>query len=308
MLPALNEEENIGRLLEDVFSQKLGEDLALSEVLVISDGSTDSTEAVVRAMCPQHPELRLIVNESRRGKAVCINIGAGEVTGDFLVLVDADVRLGGPLTLASLLEGLDDETGMAGGVPVPVEDVSGIAPMIFVCGDMLRDYIRRNLNEGSNIYSAHGRILALKRDLYQRIEIPSIKQGNLVLSTDQFLYYSCIRSGLRFVLRPDATVLYRLPTSFKDYLLVTVRFMYSATNTTVFFDDRRFNSEFHVPLALKVKAMLYLLSRKPLGAFAWVGYRAAARTIYFYKRYLRKEEVGAAWQISESTKGRIERR
>jgi glycosyltransferase involved in cell wall biosynthesis len=305
LVPALNEEKNIGKLLDDIFSQELGEDLVLDEVIVISDGSTDSTEAEVLERCPGHSELRLMVNEKRLGKAVCINVGKRGVTADYLVLVDGDTRLGGPQTLAELVSGLDEGTGMVGGVPVPVKDVGGLAPMIFVCGDILRDYIRKNLKGGSNIYSAHGRILALSRDLYEKVEVPSLERGSRVLSTDQSLYYSCLKEGKRFVLRPDARVIFKLPRSFKDYLLVSVRFMYSATNTTEFFDDRHFNSEFHVPLGIKVRAMLHLFRQKPLGAVAWIGYRLAARTIYLFKRYVKKEEVGAAWEISESTKDSI---
>lgn len=81
--------------------------------------------------------------------------------------------------------------------------------------------------------------------------------------------------------------------------------MYSATNTTKFFNDRGFSNEFHVPLRIKVGAMLNLFRLKPLGALAWIGYRFAARCIYVFKRYLKKEEVGAAWDISESTKDTI---
>lgn len=83
--------------------------------------------------------------------------------------------------------------------------------------------------------------------------------------------------------------------------------MYSATNTTEFFDDRGFNSEFYVPLRLKVGAMLHLFRLKPFGALEWLGYRVAARCVYFFKRYINREEVGAAWDVSESTKSGIDR-
>ena len=305
LVPALNEEKNIARLLDNIFSQDLGNGLDLNEVIVISDGSTDATESEVRRKCAEHDSLRLLVNEKRLGKAACINIGKEGVTDDYLILVDGDIRLGGPMTLNRLVDGLDSRTGMAGGIPVPVLDARGLAPRIFIYWDILRDCIRRNLNGGSNLYSAHGRILALSRNLYDGLETPKLEQGNKVLSTDQFLYYSCINANLEFVLKPDAKVLFKLPTSFKDYLLVSVRFMYSATNTTEFFDDKRFNSEFHVPLKLKVGAMLHLIKSKPFGAVEWLGYRVAARSIYVYQRYFKKEEVGAAWQVSESTKGDI---
>lgn len=307
LIPALNEEKNIGGLLDDLYSQDLGGGLTLERVIVISDGSTDDTEAEVLRRAEAHESLELVVNDVRLGKAECINRGKRGVSSDFLVLIDGDVRLQGEDTLFELLRDLGPQVGMAGGIPVPVLDVKGLAPRIFVYGDILRDYIRRNLNSGSNIYSAHGRVLALSRDLYERVEIPRLDQGSRVLSTDQFLYYSCVKAGMAFALRPGARVLFKLPKSFKDYLLVSVRFMYSATNTTEFFDDRGLSSEFHVPLRIKVGAMINLIRLKPLGAVEWLGYRLAARTVYLYKRYIKREEMGAAWQISETTKDTIEK-
>jgi glycosyltransferase involved in cell wall biosynthesis len=306
LIPALNEGRNIGPLLDDVYSQELEDTLALDRVIVISDGSTDNTEETVVARTSRYETLELRVNPKRQGKAVCINEGKAGLDCDYFVLIDGDVRLNGKGVLNALLRDLADDVGMVGGLPVPVEDRSGLAPMIFLCGDILRDYIRRRLNDGSNIYGAHGRILALSRRLYQNMEIPSLEQGSRVLSTDQFLYYACITNGLKFVLRFDAEVLFKLPESFRDYLLVTVRFMYSARNTKHYFHDERFTNQFHVPMSLKVKAMLHLIHRKPLGALAWVCYRFLARAIYMFNRYVRKKEIGATWEISESTKDAIE--
>lgn len=219
LVPALNEEKNIGQLLDDIFAQELGEHLVLHEVIVVSDGSTDGTEGVVSSMCQSHPELRLMVNDRRLGKGACINMGKRSVTDDFLILVDGDIRLSGPRTFCNLVDGLDGSAGMAGGVPVPARHVKGLAPRIFICGDILRDYIRTNLKGGSNIYSAHGRILALSRDMYEQVEIPSLEQGSRVLSTDQFLYYSCIKAAKQFVLRPDARVLFNLPDSSRIFYM-----------------------------------------------------------------------------------------
>jgi glycosyltransferase involved in cell wall biosynthesis len=304
VIPALNEGKNIGDLLDDVFSQELVDSLSLQKVIVISDGSTDETEEVVRKRIPLEPRLELRINPKRLGKAACINIGTSSLESDFLVLVDGDVRLYGPHTFKNLLENLDDDVGMVGGIPVPVKEISGLAPMVFMCGDILRDYIRSRLNEGNNIYSAHGRILALSRELYAALEIPRI-EGGKVLSTDQFLYYACVKSGMRFVLRETAQVLFILPESFKDYLRQTVRFMYSASNTKYFFDDVRFANQFYVPLEVKVGAMLHLFRRKPFGALAWLAYRFVARSMYLAKRYLLKKEVAATWEVAESTKDAV---
>lgn len=302
VIPAYNEASNIGLLLDDIFEQETGKGLKLEKVLVISDGSTDETEEMVRERQETGRTLELVVNPRRMGKAVCINLAVKLVESDYMVLIDADVRLAGPLTLERLLEGLTDDVGMAGGVPVPASIPPGFAPAIYICGDILREYIRLELKGSSNIYGAHGRILALSRNLYPGLEIPSIDDGSRVLSTDQFLYYSCIKSGKRFVLRDKARVLFNLPETFDDYLRQTVRFMYSAANTSRYFNDRGLTSEFYVPLGVKLKGMLRLFRRRPFTGLAWVGYRFVARFLYLFERHLMRREVGAAWDVSESTK------
>lgn len=305
VIPAYNEESNLGPLLDDVFDQET-RGLRLEKVLVISDGSNDRTEEVVRERRETERSLELLVNPRRVGKAECINLAVKLVDSDYMVLIDADVRLSGSLALKRLLEGLGDEVGMAGGVPIPASIPPGLAPAIYMCGDILREYIRREMKGSSNIYGAHGRLLALSRDLYMELEIPSIDEGAKVLSTDQFLYYSCIKSGKRFVLRDQAKVLFNLPETFRDYLRQTIRFMYSAANTSRYFNDKGLTSEYHVPLDVKLKGMLHLARRRPLTSLAWIGYRFIARSLYLFRRHVLKREVGAAWDISESTKLEVE--
>ncbi len=305
MIPAYNEANNIGLLLDDVFKQQLGDLIRLEKILVISDGSTDSTEAIVRKLQETEPSLELAVNNHRLGKAACINLANRTVATDYLVLIDADVRLGGHTTLRLLLEDLPEDVGMVGGVPVPVMVRSGLAPTVYMCGDTLRNYIRRRFKGSSNIYAAHGRLLALSKALYSDLEIPSIDQGSKVLSTDQFLYYSCIKRGKKFLLRDQAQIFFNLPETFRDYLRQTVRFMYSAANTKKYFGDTGTTSEFYIPLRVKMNGLLYLFRQRPLSSIAWIGYRLMARSLYIYRRLIRRQEVGAVWDMSESTKSEI---
>ena len=44
---AFNEEKNIGRLLKAILSQKLNQ-IKITEIIVVSDGSTDKTDEIVK--------------------------------------------------------------------------------------------------------------------------------------------------------------------------------------------------------------------------------------------------------------------
>lgn len=306
LIPALNEEKNIGGLLDDILEQELGDSLVLEKVIVVSDGSTDSTEDIVRARSARDPRVNLVVNESRMGKPCSLNIGKREVDSDFLVHLDGDVRLNGRHTLRNLLEGHRDDVGLVGGNPVPVEEAGeSLAALISRCGDIMRNDIMLRIRGGRNIYSAYGRIIAMSRAFYSAIEMPVIEGGNTLIAEDQFIYLSCVKLNMRYEFRGDAEVLYGLPTSFKDYLNQVVRFLFSAVNTKAYFDDSRLTAEYRIPLPVKVVALTNLVRREPLGAAAWLGYRVIVRVRYLARRLLFKGGVGETWEVSESTKSSI---
>ena len=83
IIPALNEERQIGYLLSDIAGQTRRPD----EVLVVDAGSEDGTVAVVR----RFPFAELL--EGTPPVACGRNLGGRSATGDVLIFLDADVRL-----------------------------------------------------------------------------------------------------------------------------------------------------------------------------------------------------------------------
>jgi len=65
-IPAYNEEANIGLLLNDITLQK-NRNYILKEIIVVSDGSTDSTVKKVEQASIQ--SIKLIINKKRTGLA-----------------------------------------------------------------------------------------------------------------------------------------------------------------------------------------------------------------------------------------------
>ncbi|MCM8801401.1 MAG: glycosyltransferase family 2 protein [Candidatus Omnitrophica bacterium] len=81
VIPAYNEEENIGQLLQDIYAT-LGKDL---RILVIDDASSDKTAEIARqygAEVIQHPY--------RIGNGACIKTGLRNTASEIIVLMDAD--------------------------------------------------------------------------------------------------------------------------------------------------------------------------------------------------------------------------
>ena len=80
IIPALNEEENLARVLPAVIAQIEPSD----EVIVVDNGSDDATIAVAASF-----NVKVVV-ESRRGRGRARNAGVKQAVGEFIVFLDAD--------------------------------------------------------------------------------------------------------------------------------------------------------------------------------------------------------------------------
>ena len=86
---AYNEEKIIGQSIESIFKQKL-EGISVKEIIVVSSGSTDGTDDIVRSYQAEHPELVLIRQEKREGKNSAINCYLDAKSCDVVVMLNAD--------------------------------------------------------------------------------------------------------------------------------------------------------------------------------------------------------------------------
>jgi len=89
LIPAYCEAENILGTLENVASALAP--LAIEhEIVVIDDGSTDETAAVVRANAARFPGVRLLVNDRNMGFGWTYRRGVDAASRDYIVMVHGD--------------------------------------------------------------------------------------------------------------------------------------------------------------------------------------------------------------------------
>lgn len=89
IIPAYKEGERIGRNLLEV-DKYLKSKSYTYEIIVVEDGSPDNTAEVVRNYALQIPHLRLVDNDTNRGKGAVVRQGLLEATGQYRVFLDAD--------------------------------------------------------------------------------------------------------------------------------------------------------------------------------------------------------------------------
>ena len=91
VIPAYNEERRLPATLDAVFTWLDSSPYGDAEVLVVDDGSTDSTAAVVESRAATEPRLLLVQNPGNRGKGFAIRHGMLEAQGDWILFSDADL-------------------------------------------------------------------------------------------------------------------------------------------------------------------------------------------------------------------------
>ena len=89
VIPARNEEGCIGETVA-LFAEKLRQESIPYEIVVVDDGSTDSTAAVIERAALSDPGVKLVPNTERHGFGMAIRAGLSFCTGDAVAIVMGD--------------------------------------------------------------------------------------------------------------------------------------------------------------------------------------------------------------------------
>ena len=88
LVPAFNEEKTIERVLNKLLEVPIGE----REIIVVDDGSTDSTGRIVQRLAAENPKIRFFSQVENLGKTTAIARAIRESTGEILIVQDADLE------------------------------------------------------------------------------------------------------------------------------------------------------------------------------------------------------------------------
>lgn len=94
VVPAYNEESRIIKMLEETLqylrTRRSNNDRFTYEVLIVDDGSKDSTASIVLDYASKYSEIRLLRQPYNMGKGAAILAGCSHCRGELILIVDAD--------------------------------------------------------------------------------------------------------------------------------------------------------------------------------------------------------------------------
>jgi glycosyltransferase involved in cell wall biosynthesis len=106
VIPVFNESATVGEILRRVLA--VGPAIGMEiEVIVVDDGSDDDSASIVRAAAAVDERIRLLEHPTNRGKGAALRTGFAAVSGDVVVVQDADLEYD-PRDYPALLEPLRD--------------------------------------------------------------------------------------------------------------------------------------------------------------------------------------------------------
>lgn len=118
IIPTLNEEKNIGNLIDCILGQSIGKQ---AEIIVVDCKSEDRTEEIVKKYQEKNNLIKLIVSDIR-GVSYQRNLGAEKALNERIVFLDADVLLPEGFLEENLKELEKRSLGTAGCYVEPISD------------------------------------------------------------------------------------------------------------------------------------------------------------------------------------------
>jgi len=184
-----NEEKNIGRLLDSILRQRL-ENGMISEVIVVSSGSTDNSDMIVRELAKKDGRIRLLRQERREGKASAVNYFLKEAKEEIVVVSSGDVIFE-ENCLENLIRPFDDpKVGMTSVNPIPVNPRRSFTGYVSCMHWKLHNKFKR-----------HGETIAFRKSLVRKlpydtavdeawIESVVVKRGYKIVHVDNAIVYN----------------------------------------------------------------------------------------------------------------------
>jgi cellulose synthase/poly-beta-1,6-N-acetylglucosamine synthase-like glycosyltransferase len=192
LVSAYNEEEVIEKMLQNKLALDYPKDKV--EILVVSDGSTDRTDEIVKKY--EREGVTLMRQEPRKGKTAALNLAVRRAKGEIIVFSDANSTYERDAVKQLIKNFHDSEVGYVTGQMVYVYDSHTTVEEGCTAYMRYENLLRRMETRAGSIVGVDGGIDAMRRDLYRDMRPDQLPDFVLPLRV--------VEKGYRVVYEPDA--------------------------------------------------------------------------------------------------------
>ncbi len=185
-----NEQQFLDTKIQNLMGLDYPEDRC--QIIVVSDGSTDQTESILRAY-GSNSRIHVILNQLPQGKACGLNDAIDMAQGDIVVFTDARQTIE-PHAVRLLAENFaDPEVGCASGELMLGDAVRGESSQGLSLYWRMEKQIRKLESASGSVVGATGALYAVRRELLTRVPAGTILD-------DVYLPMEVVRQGKRVIL------------------------------------------------------------------------------------------------------------
>ena len=189
---------NEERVLEDKLGNLLSLDYSpeLCQIVIVSDGSTDRTEEILREHV-DNPRVQVVMNQLSRGKASGLNDAFNLAHGDLVIFTDARQKIE-PGALRVLAESFaDPDVGCVSGELMLGDLDSGETGRGMGLYWRIEKQVRELEAASGSVVGATGALYAVRRDL-----LSAVPEGTIL--DDVYIPMQVVKQGKRVVFEPRA--------------------------------------------------------------------------------------------------------
>lgn len=216
-VPAYNEAANIGNILDSLLTQKQ-RIVELVDILVYTDGSTDSTVEIVKEKTKSSKKIKLVVGRTQKGKFYRLNQIFKTNKSDALIVLDADIGLVGDYFIENFaLSLLTDKKAMlvsAHEEPILPKDFVG---RVIASSYVMWDHIRLSVPNYDHVQNLYARATCYRGTFAKNLYIPD-------KATEERLYlYLMAKKTEGYRMTKKAVIKYLPVTTVYDYVKLAER-------------------------------------------------------------------------------------
>lgn len=184
LIPARNEEKNLPCLLQDLLQQEIPP----LEILVCDDHSSDRTYLEASCLAAIHPVIRVFKGEKLPpgwlGKNFVCEQLAHKARGNYLLFLDADVRIGAKAIAPILSEAIRLKTGLLSVFPrqsmLSPGEKSTVPLMTYILLTLLPLSLVYKIAGQSALAAANGQFMMFEATAYRQVQPHRVKRHEAV--------------------------------------------------------------------------------------------------------------------------------